>query len=416
MEGCPGAVSDPPSALAHRKGDTDTPMRSISKNVQSVSASGIRRFFDIVSEMKDVISLGVGEPDFITPWRMREACIYSLEHGRTNYTSNWGLLELRQLIARHLRLLYGVTYAPENEILVTVGVSEALDLALRAVLDPGDEVIIFEPCYVSYAPCITFAGGSPVRIPTFAEDGFIPKIDALKKAISPRTKAIMVSYPSNPTGATADRASLQAIVDIAREADLYIISDEIYDRLTYTGQHVCVPSLEGARERTILLNGFSKAYAMTGWRIGYACAPPDVAEAMMKIHQYVALCAPITAQESAIEALSAGEESVQEMRSEYNMRRRLIVKRFNECGLSCPEPGGAFYAFPSVKETGLSSEEFSERLLYDKHVVVVPGGAFGASGEGYVRAAYATSLEKIEEAMARVAEFVKNLPQPVGVL
>ncbi|MCC6484773.1 MAG: aminotransferase class I/II-fold pyridoxal phosphate-dependent enzyme [Armatimonadetes bacterium] len=391
-------------------------MTSISKNVQSVSASGIRKFFDIVAEMKDVISLGVGEPDFVTPWRMREACIYSLEQGRTNYTSNWGLLELRQLIAQHLQNLYKVSYTPENEILVTVGVSEALDLALRAIVDPGDEVILFEPCYVSYAPCVTFAGGVPVTVETSAETGFVPSLEAVRKAITPRTKAIMLSYPSNPTGATADRKSLQDIVNLAREADIFIISDEIYDRLTYVGEHVCVSSLEGARERTILLNGFSKAYAMTGWRIGYACAPPEVAESMMKIHQYVALCAPITAQETAIEALSAGEQSVQDMRAEYNMRRRLIVKRFNDCGLSCSEPRGAFYAFPSVKKTGLSSEEFSERLLHSKHVVVVPGNAFGASGEGYVRAAYATSFEKIEEAMQRIGEFVESLPQAVGAL
>ncbi|MEI6915413.1 MAG: aminotransferase class I/II-fold pyridoxal phosphate-dependent enzyme [Armatimonadota bacterium] len=391
-------------------------MRSISHNVNSVSASGIRKFFDIVANMKDVISLGVGEPDFVTPWRMREACIYSLEQGRTNYTSNWGLLELRKLIADHLRNMYAVEYAPENQILVTVGVSEALDIALRAILDPGDEVIIFDPCYVSYAPCITFAGGIPVKVNTYAENGFLPTAEHMRKAVSPRTKAIMVSYPSNPTGATADRQTLQNIVDLACEADAWIISDEIYDRLTYVGQHTCVSALEGAWDRTILLNGFSKAYAMTGWRIGYACAPTEVAEAMMKIHQYVALCAPITAQETAIEALTGGEESVQEMRHEYNLRRRLIVKRFNECGLKCGEPGGAFYAFPSVKGTGLTSEQFSERLIHEKKVVVVPGSAFGECGEGYVRAAYATSLSQIEEAMTRVADFVASLGHPVDVI
>lgn len=389
-------------------------MRGIASNVASASASGIRRFFDIVADMKDVISLGVGEPDFVTPWRLREACVFSLERGRTNYTSNWGLLSLRKLISGHLKSLYGVDYRPEDQILVTVGVSEALDLALRAILDPGDEAIIFEPCYVSYAPCVTFAGGTPVRIPTFAEDGFLPRLNDVRAAVTPRTKAILLSYPNNPTGATADREFLAQIVEIARDADCYLISDEIYDRLTYEGTHTCVSSLEGAAERTILLNGFSKAYAMTGWRIGYAAAPPDVAEAMMKIHQYVALCAPITAQEAAVEALTAGEQSVREMKTEYNHRRRLIVKRFNEAGLKCGEPGGAFYAFPSVKETGLTSEEFAERLLYEKKVVVVPGAAFGECGEGYVRAAYATSLDRIEEAMARIAELVASLPGTAG--
>lgn len=390
-------------------------MRSISKNVDAVSASGIRRFFDIVAEMNDAISLGVGEPDFSTPWRMRETGIWSLERGYTNYTSNWGLLELRQLIAAHLQKLYGPEYNPKDQILVTVGVSEALDLALRAVLDPGDEVIIFEPCYVSYAPCIQFANGVPVPVSTFVEDQFRPRIENVRAALTPRTKAIVISYPSNPTGATADRETLQQLVDLACEADLYIITDEIYDRLTYVGQHTCVASLPGAIDRTILLNGFSKAYAMTGMRIGYAAAPPDVAEAMMKIHQYVALCAPITAQKTAVEALLAGEESVQEMRDEYNRRRRLIVKRFNECGLTCVEPGGAFYAFPSVKCTGLTSEEFAERLIHEKRVVVVPGSTFGECGEGFVRASYATAIDKIEEATTRIAEFVESLVKTAGV-
>ncbi len=390
-------------------------MLSIAKNVRAVPASGIRKFFDIVAEMKDAISLGVGEPDFSTPWRMREAGIWALERGYTNYTSNWGLLELRQLISQHILEMYGVEYAAEGQVLVTVGVSEGLDLALRAILDPGDEVIVFEPCYVSYAPCITFAHGIPVRIPTRAEDGFRPTVSAFKSAITPRTKAILLSYPCNPTGATADRQLLQTIVDIAADADLWVISDEIYDRLTYEGRHTCVPSLDGALERTILLNGFSKAYAMTGWRIGYAAGPPEVTEAMMKVHQYVALCAPITAQQTAMEALSAGEESVIEMRDEYNRRRRLIVKRFNECGLECVNPGGAFYAFPSVKSTGLGSEEFAQRLLQEHKVAVVPGNTFGECGEGYVRAAYATAIDKIEEAMSRVAEFVKSLHKPSGL-
>lgn len=385
-------------------------MLSVAKHVESVRASGIRRFFDIVADMKDVISLGVGEPDFATPWNMREACIWSLERGYTNYTSNWGLLELRKLLAEHLEKIYGVSYDPATQILITVGVSEALDLVFRAVLDPGDEVVMFEPCYVSYAPCVQFSHGVPVNIPTKAEDGFRPSVEAFRRALTPRTKAVLLAFPSNPTGAVADAATLQQIVDIAREADIYVVSDEIYDRLVYTAPHVCVPALNGAYDRTLLLGGFSKSYAMTGMRIGYAAGPLDVIEAMMKVHQYVTLCAPITAQESAIEALKTGEDSVQEMRAEYNRRRRLIVKRFNDLGMKCTEPGGAFYAFPSVKEFGLSSDEFAERLLKEQKVVVVPGNAFGDCGEGFVRAAYATAIDKIEEAMGRIAAFLKTLP------
>lgn len=384
-------------------------MLSVAKHVESVGASGIRKFFDIVAEMKDVISLGVGEPDFATPWNMREACIWSLERGYTNYTSNWGMLALRQKLSAHLKKLYDVEYAPENEILITVGVSEALDLALRAILDPGDEVIFFEPCYVSYAPCIQFSHGVPVGIPTLAEENFQPRVEDFRKALTPRTKAVLLAFPSNPTGATVDRETLQEIVNIAAEAGIYVISDEIYDRLVYDAPQVCVASLENARERTILLGGFSKSYAMTGLRIGYAAGTPDVAEAMVKIHQYMALCAPITAQQSALEALEAGEDSVLEMRAEYNRRRRLIVKRFNDMGLPCTMPGGAFYAFPCVKDFGLTSEEFAERLLYEKKVVLVPGSAFGACGEGYVRASYATAIDKIEEAMSRIAEFTRSL-------
>jgi len=389
-------------------------MRSLSTKVQSVPPSGIRKFFDIVHEIRDAISLGVGEPDFSTPWHMREAGIWSLERGRTNYTSNWGLLELRKLIAEHIARLYGVHYNPEDEILVTVGVSEALDLALRAILNPGDEVILFEPCYVSYAPCIALADGVPVRIPTFDSDGFLPPLEKLKKAISPRTKAIMLSYPSNPTGVSLGREPLQKVMELACEHDLYVISDEIYDRLTYEGTHTCVASLDGAQERTILLNGFSKAYAMTGWRIGYAAAPPDIAEAMMKVHQYVALCAPVMSQQTAIEALRSGEDDVQAMRAEYNRRRRLIVRRFNEMGLPCVDPQGAFYAFPNVKGTGLSSAEFCERLLFEHKVAVVPGSAFGECGEGHVRASYATSIDQIEEAMGRMAQFVDKLKSRPG--
>ncbi len=390
-------------------------MLSVAKHVHGVRASGIRKFFDIVAEMTDVISLGVGEPDFATPWNMREACIWSLEKGYTNYTSNWGMLELRELICQHLEGLYGVSYSPANQVLVTVGVSEALDLVFRAILDPGDEVVIFDPCYVSYGPCVSFSHGVPVHVPTTVDQGFVPTPEQFRAAITPRTKAVLVAFPSNPTGAVADRETLQKIVDIAREADIFVVSDEIYDRLVYRAPHVCVAALDGAYDRTILLGGFSKSYAMTGLRIGYAAGPPDVIEAMMKIHQYVTLCAPITAQKAAIEALRYGEDSVREMRDEYNRRRRLIVKRFNDCGMPCMDPGGAFYAFPSVKDFGLSSEEFAERLLYEKRVVVVPGSAFGECGEGYVRASYATAIDRIEEAASRIADFVKSLPRAVAV-
>jgi aminotransferase len=381
-------------------------MKPLSQAVLAVPPSGIRRFFDIAAQLEDCISLGVGEPDFVTPWHIREAAIWAIEKGFTTYTSNYGLFTLRQRIAAHLKSRYGVDYSPESEILVTVGVSEGLDIAMRALLNPGDEVIFFEPSYVSYPPCVLFAGGVPVPVPTDYRNGFQPDVDRLRKAITPRTKAILLCYPNNPTGAVASRATLEEIVRIAAEHDLYVISDEIYDRLIYDAEHTCVASLPGAAERTILLGGFSKSYAMTGWRIGYACAPAQFIEMMMKVHQYTMLCAPIAAQKAAEEALEHGEPEVERMRREYDRRRRLIVKGLNEIGLECVPPQGAFYVFPSIRCTGLRSEEFTEQLLWEERVAVVPGNVFGNSGEGHVRLSYATSLAKIEEALHRIERFV----------
>jgi aminotransferase len=380
----------------------------ISSKVKGVPVSGIRKFFDIVSQMEDVISLGVGEPDFVTPWRIREACIYSLEKGYTTYTSNYGLLELRQCLSAHIEAKHGVSYDPNSQLLVTVGVSEAIDLAMRAILEDGDEVIIPEPCFVSYKPCVIFAGGVPVPIPTDISTGFTATAEQIERAITPKTRAIFVSYPSNPTGAVISREAMQEIVDLACKHDLYIITDEIYDKLIYGVEHTCVPALKGAYERTIYLNGFSKAYAMTGWRIGYAAADPEVIESMMKIHQFTMMCAPITAQMAAIEALRNGERDAENMIRQYDGRRRYIVSALNDMGLECFEPKGAFYVFPSVKNTGISSEAFAEQLLYDEKVAVVPGNSFGESGEGYVRCSYATGLQNIEKAMERMSHFVSR--------
>jgi aminotransferase len=392
-------------------------MKPLNHVVTATPPSGIRRFFDIATQMEDVISLGVGEPDFVTPWRIREAAIYAIERGQTTYTSNSGLLPLRQQIGAHLFGRYGVQYNPANEIIMTVGVSEGLDLALRTILNPGDEVLFVEPCYVSYHPCIQFAGGVPVPIPSYGSDGFRVRPAEIESRITPRTKAILLCYPSNPTGATQTREDLQALVDIAVAHDLYILSDEIYDRLTYVGEHTCVASLEGARERTVLLNGFSKAYAMTGWRIAYTCAPRAISESMLKVHQYSMLCASHISQAAALEAMLHAEHDVQEMVADYDQRRRFFVRGLNAIGLDCYEPNGAFYAFPSIQRTGLTSEEFAERLLMEEHVAVVPGNAFGASGEGYVRCSYATSLAQLEEALVRMERFVCKLdgaaPAPV---
>jgi aminotransferase len=384
-------------------------MRSfVARRVAAVPPSGIRRFFDIAATMEDVISLGIGEPDFVTPQRIIQAGIRSLEEGHTHYTSNSGILELREALAAHLERLYGVRYDPEQELLITVGVSEALYLALTAILDPGDEVIVPQPCFVAYEPEVLFAGGTPVILPLRVEDAFQIRAEALEPLITPRTKALLIGYPNNPTGAVMPREGLLRVAEIAQKHDLLVISDEIYDRLVYGAEHTCFASLPGMRERTILLGGFSKSYAMTGWRIGYAAAPAEVMAAMRKVHQYTIMSAPTTAQIAALEALRHGEEEVERMRQEYDRRRRLIVGGLNAIGLPCFEPRGAFYAFPSIAASGMTSEEFSLRLLEEEKVAVVPGSAFGAGGEGFVRCSYATAYEKIEEALERMARFAQR--------
>jgi aminotransferase len=375
--------------------------------VAACPPSGIRRFFDIAATLDNVISLGVGEPDYVTPWHVREAGIYALEQGYTTYTSNAGLLELRQAIVQDLSLRYHVSFDPGAECLITSGVSQGLDLVLRTLLSPGDEVIIPEPCYVAYGPCVTFAGGTPVYVPS--DQRFHLLIDEIERAITPQTKAILVSSPSNPTGAVQPRQLLAALVDLAARHDLYLVSDEIYERLSYGVPHTCVASLEGARERTIVLGGFSKAHAMTGWRVGYICAPAPVLELASRIHQYTMLCAPHVSQVAALEGLRAGEPQVIEMVADYDRRRRLFVKGLNEIGLTCSEPQGAFYAFPSIRSTGLDSETFAERLLAAERVAVVPGSVFGISGEGHVRCSYATALPLLDEALERMGRFVRAL-------
>ena len=385
-------------------------MRPMNPAVVACPPSGIRRFFDIAASMEDVISLGVGEPDYATPWRIREAGIYALESGITTYTSNAGLLELREAICADLNHRHGLSYRPADECLITAGVSEGLDLALRALLAPGEEVLIPEPCYVAYGPCVSLAGGTPVTVATSGVDGFRLHADRIAAAITPRTKAILLSSPANPTGAVQAREDLAAVVELAVQHDLYLISDEIYERLSYLSPHVCVAALPGALERTILLGGFSKAYAMTGWRVGYLCAPAPISELACRIHQYTMLCAPHVSQLAALEALRNGEADADEMIADYDRRRRIFVKGLCEAGLDCPEPGGAFYAFPSISSTGLTSQEFAERLLYDEHVAVVPGDVFGTSGEGYVRCCYATALSELEEALARIERFLGKLP------
>ncbi len=382
----------------------------VSLLVSGLAPSGIRRFFDLVSTMQDVISLGVGEPDFVTPWNIREAAIYSLEKGQTMYTSNSGLLSLRKAIAEELTRLWGLTYNPENEILITVGVSEALDLASRAVLDPGDEVLVPTPCYVAYQPCVLLAGGKPLPCLLREENEFKLKVPDLESCITPRTKALILGFPSNPTGAIMTRDELEEIALFARKHDLLVISDEIYARLVYEGKHTSFASLDGMKERTVLLAGFSKAYAMTGWRIGYAAGPADIISGMTRIHQYTMLCAPITGQMAALEALKGGDKAIKEMVFDYNRRRRVILKGLHKLGLICFEPKGAFYVFPSIKSTGLTSDEFAERLLMEEKVAVVPGTAFGPGGEGYIRCCYATSLADIEEALKRMGRFLDKLP------
>jgi aminotransferase len=358
--------------------------------------------------MEGVISLGVGEPDYSTPWHIREAAIYSLEKGYTMYTSNYGMLGLRKELARYLYSLYGVEYDPEGEVLITSGVSEALDLAIRAIIDVGDEVIMTDPCYVAYSACVSLSDGVPVSVPTRAEDGFTLKASDIEARISSRTKAILLGYPANPTGAVLDREEATKIAATALKHGLVVISDEVYARLVYETEHTCFSSLPGMKEHCILLGGFSKAFAMTGWRIGYAAAPREFLEAMTKVHQYTMLCAPIMGQVAATEALQSGEPAVQAMVEDYDNRRRLMVKGLNEISLKCFEPKGAFYAFPSIRVTGMASDEFAERLLLEEKVAVVPGSAFGQCGEGHVRCCYATSVNEIEEALHRMRRFVER--------
>ena len=381
----------------------------LSPAVQNVAPSGIRKFFDIAAEMDDVISLGVGEPDFVTPWTIRESCVYGLEQGYTAYTANRGMPELREEIAKLKKAQAGIDYDPKTDILVTVGVSEALDLAMRALLAPGDEVLIPEPCYVSYKACTALAGGVPVPVPTRIENEFRITPDDLEAHLSPKTKVLLIGYPNNPTGAVMSRKELLAIAQFAEAHDLIVISDEIYGDLTYGAEpHVVFSSLPGMKDRTILLDGFSKSYAMTGWRIGYALGAPEIIAAMTKIHQYTMLCAPVTAQIAAIEALRRGEKYMKKMAAEYDRRRGFIYRGLTEIGLQCFEPKGAFYIFPDIRVTGLSSEQFAEDLLRTEHVALVPGSAFGECGEGYVRCSYATALDKIDEALARIGNFVKK--------
>jgi len=374
--------------------------------VAGLKPSGIRKFFDIAASMPDVISLGIGEPDFVTPQPMLEAGIQSLKSGETAYTSNAGVLELRQAISAHLEKKYGVSYDPVSEIMVSVGVSEALYLALTAVLNPGQEVIVPTPCFVSYQAEVILAGGVPVEIPSRFKDDFQPNVEAIRAAITPKTKAILIGYPNNPTGAVASRETLMEIGKIAEQHDLIVISDEIYDQLVYGVEHVCFASLPGMQPRTITLGGFSKDYAMTGWRVGYAAAPEGILQGLLRIHQYTIMCAPTTGQMAALTALQVGDPFVQEMRAEYNRRRRLIVDAFNEFGLDTFEPRGAFYAFPRITRTGLDDDAFATELLKAEQVAVVPGSAFGPGGEGFVRCSYATAYEKIEQALERIGRFI----------
>lgn len=381
----------------------------LSKTITTIEPSGIRKFFDIVSEMDDAISLGVGEPDFDTPWHIRDEGIYSLEKGRTFYTSNAGLKELKIEISRYLDRRFGLSYDYNKEMLVTVGGSEAIDIAMRAMLDPQDEVLIPQPSYVSYVPCCVLANGTPVPIELKAENEFRLTAEELEAAITPKTKLLVMPFPNNPTGAVMEKKDLEAVAEVVKKHDLFVLSDEIYAELTYLDNHVSIASIPGMRERTIVINGFSKSHAMTGWRLGYACGPEVIIKQMLKIHQFVIMCAPTTSQYAAVEALRNGDEDVAMMREEYNGRRRYVLERFKEMGLSCFEPFGAFYAFPCIKDLGMTSDEFATKLLQTKKVAVVPGTAFGACGEGFLRISYAYSLDDLRIALDRVAEFVTEI-------
>ncbi len=381
----------------------------ILQKVKDVPPSGIRKFFDIVANSKDIISLGVGEPDFVSPWAVREACVYSLGKGYTMYTSNYGMPELRYEISKYLYQRFGLQYDESTDIVVTIGASEAIDIALRVLVGEGDEVLIPEPCYVSYRACVSFAGGTPVSIPLKIENDFKLTPEELESNITPQTKVLLLSFPNNPTGAIMDKVNLEALAKVIIQHDLIVISDEIYSELTYVGPHVSLAEIPGMKDRTVLINGMSKAFAMTGWRIGYVAADKNFIREMVKIHQYVALCAPIMGQMAAIEAFRMGFDEVDRMRDEYNYRRRFIVERIGEIGLEMANPGGAFYAFPSVKSTGISGEEFANRVIQEEKVAVVPGDAFGACGRDFIRCSYATSFKQIVEAFRRIERFVNRL-------
>ena len=381
----------------------------VNSKVQSLHPSGIRKFFDIVAQMEDVVSLGVGEPDFLTPWHVREEGIYTLEKGLTTYTSNSGLLELRQEVSRYLAEQYGLEYQAEDQVLITIGASEAIDLAMRTVLEPGDEVLIPEPSFVSYAPCAILAGGVPVAVPTTEETEFRLTGADLEKTITKKSKILVLPFPNNPTGAILEQADLEQLAEVIRRHDLLVVSDEIYSELTYGTKHVSIASLPGMKNRTIVINGFSKAFAMTGWRLGYAAGHPEIIAGMTKVHQFTIMCTPTISQYAAVEALRNGMESVKMMRNEYDLRRKFVVHAFRKMGLDCFEPKGAFYVFPSIKSLGLSSEEFCNRLLAEEKVAVVPGTAFGCCGEGYIRCSYAYSLSNLEKALVRIGRFVKRM-------
>ena len=381
----------------------------LSDKIVTIKPSGIRKFFDIVNEMEDAISLGVGEPDFDTPWHIRDEGIYSLEKGRTFYTSNAGLKELKVEITKYIQRTQNVSYNADSEVIVTVGGSEAIDIALRAMINPGEEVLIPQPSYVSYEPCAILAGADPVIIELKAENEFRLTAQELRNAITDKTKALILPFPNNPTGAIMEKEDLEAIAEVIREKDIFIISDEIYAELTYKGKHVSIISLPGMKERTVLINGFSKSYAMTGWRLGYACAPAEIMEQMLKIHQFAIMCAPTTSQYAAVEALRNGDDDVAMMRESYNQRRRYLMHAFKEMGLECFEPYGAFYVFPSIKEFGMTSEEFANRLLQEEKVAVVPGTAFGDCGEGFLRISYAYSIENLKSALGKIEAFITRL-------
>ncbi|MFO1498808.1 MAG: aminotransferase class I/II-fold pyridoxal phosphate-dependent enzyme [Verrucomicrobiota bacterium] len=385
----------------------------IAEHVQNVPRSGIREFFDIVQTQADVISLGVGEPDFVTPWHIREAAIYALEHGKTSYTSNLGLLKLRQAISTHLESHFGLSYDPGSQVLIAVGVSEALDIALRALINPGDEILYHEPCYVSYSPSVALAHGVAVPIACSAENGFSVRAEAIEQAITPKTKVLVLNFPTNPTGGTMTRVELLRIAEVVLRHNLLVITDEIYSELTFEGEHVSIAALPGMKERTVFLHGFSKAYAMTGFRIGYACGPAEIIDAMMRIHQYSMLCASIISQEAALEAIQHGEPDTIEMRDHYRLRRNYFVRALNEMGLTCHLPRGSFYAFPCIQSTGCTSKEFAIRLLQEEKVACVPGSAFGPSGEGYLRCCFATALDQIQLAAERMARFVERVRRQI---